>query len=211
MTNEEVLQKVNDYCTEKQYTSATLTDAFKNTFVEHFVKANPEGDINDEAIIANMKFAINTAFKSASDLATAKQAEFLSKENDYKNQIAELNKKIGSQQTPPPPTVQIPKEVQEQLDELKRFKSDELKKDKLKNILKIAKTSIREDQHKSFETFAEDFVVDVDKDDKEQGEKLAARFKAIMKDSIGDITPLAPRQTAQVEKEMLDSVTKIEL
>lgn len=214
MTIEEVLQKVNDYCTEKQYTSATLTDAFKNTFVEHFVKANPEGDINDEAIIASLKFNINTAFKSASDLATAKQAEFLSKENDYKNQIAELNKKIGGQQQQQQQQQQefkIPKEVQEQLDELKKFKSDELKKDKLKNILKIAKTSIREDQHKSFDTFAEDFVVDIDKDDKEQGEKLAAKFKAIMKDSIGDITPLAPRQTAQVEKELLESVEKIEL
>ena len=212
MTKEEVLQTVNDYCTEKQYTTSTLTDAFKDKFAEHFVKANPEGDINDENLLSSMKFSINTAFKSASDLATAKAAEYATKENEYKSQIEELNKKLGSLKTPPtPPAPTIPKELQDQLDELKRFKEDEIKRGKLSNILKIAKSSIREDQHKSFDTFAQDFVVDVQKEEKEQAEKLVERFKAIMKDSIGDITPLSPRQTAEAEKQMLETITKIEL
>lgn len=210
MTTEEVLQKVNEYCTEKQYTTSTLTDAFRSKFAEHFVKANPEGDINDDLVLSSMKFSINTAFKSASDLATAKAAEYATKENEYKNQIAELNKKLGNQPTPPP-TLQIPKEIQDQLDELRNFKTEELRKGKIKNILKIAKSSIREDQHKSFDTFAEDFVVDIEKEEKEQAEKLVSKFKAIMKDSVGDITPLSPRQTAEVEKEMLETVEKIEL
>ena len=211
ITKEDVLQKVNDYCTEKQYTTSTLTDAFKEKFAEHFVKANPEGDINDETLLSSMKFSINTAFKSASDLATAKAAEYATKENEYKSQIEELNKKLGVQQPPTPPAPQIPKELQDQLDELKKFKANEEKKEKRNNILKLAKSSIREDQHKSFNTFAQDFVVDVEKEDKEQADKLVERFKAIMKDSIGDITPLSPRQTAEVEKQMLESVVKIEL
>lgn len=211
ITKEEVLQKVNDYCTEKQYTTSTLTDAFKDKFAEHFVKANPEGDINDETLLSSMKFSINTAFKSASDLATAKAAEYATKENEYKSQIEELNKKLGIQPAPPAPQFTIPKELQDQLDEFKKFKAEEVKKEKLRNILKIAKTSIREDQHKSFDTFAQDFAVDVEKEEKEQAEKLVEKFKAIMKDSIGDITPLSPRQTAEAEKQMLESVVKIEL
>ena len=94
MTKEEVLQKVNDYCTEKQYTTATLTDSFKDKFADHFQKANQEGDIEDEVNMANLRFALNTAFSSASELATVKAAEFTSKENDYKSQITELSKKL---------------------------------------------------------------------------------------------------------------------
>ena len=93
MTKEEVLQKVNDYCTEKQYTTATLTDSFKDKFATHFQKANPDGDINDEVNLANLRFALNTAFSSASELATVKTTEFSTKENDLKNQIEELKKK----------------------------------------------------------------------------------------------------------------------
>ena len=42
MTKEEVLQKVNDYCNEKSYTNATLTDGFKDKFSEHFAKRYAE-------------------------------------------------------------------------------------------------------------------------------------------------------------------------
>ena len=48
MTTEEVLQKVNDYCSEKSYTSETLTDEFKSQFADFFVKKNGESSIDDE-------------------------------------------------------------------------------------------------------------------------------------------------------------------
>ena len=39
MTKEEVLQKVTDYCNEKSYTSATLTDAFKDKYIQAYPDA----------------------------------------------------------------------------------------------------------------------------------------------------------------------------
>lgn len=99
MTKDEVLQKVNDFCTEKQYTTATLTETFKDKFADHFQKANPDGDINDENVIKSLKFSLATAYSSASELATVKATEFASKENEYKSQIDELKKKV---KTPKP-------------------------------------------------------------------------------------------------------------
>ena len=210
MTKEEVLQKVNDYCNEKSYTNETLTDGFKEKFADHFQRLNPDGDINDETIQGNLKFAINTAFSGASEIITVKNDSFTSKENEYKSQIAELTKKLGKQ-TPPPPSPEIPKEVQDKLNEWEQFKTKEAKKEKLKSILEIAKKNVREDLHASFDAFAEEFDVSLEKEDKEQAEKLTSRFQTIFRETVGDIKPLAPRQTAQVEKEMLESVPKIEL
>jgi len=212
MTKEEILQKVEDYCNEKSYTSETLTDGFKDKFADHFLKLNPDGDINDEAIVGNLKFALNTAFSGASEILTVKNNLFTSKENEYKNQIAELNKKLGNP-TPPKETPKdtISKEIQEQLDELKRFKEEESRKEKTQKILSIAKQGIRQDLHSSFDAYAAEFHASLEKEDAEQAEGLIKRFQAIFKDSIGDIKPLAPRQTAQVEKEMLEGVVKIEL
>ena len=214
MTKEEILQKVEDYCNEKSYTSETLTDGFKDKFADHFLKLHSDGDINDEAILGSMKFALNTAFSGASEIITVKNNLFTSKENEYKNQIAELNKKLGNPNPDPNPDPNkptIPKELQEQLDELKKFKEAELIREKTKNVLKLAKQSIRQDLHSSFDAYAGDFSASLDKEEKEQVENLVSKFQAIFKDSIGDIKPLAPRQTAQVEKEMLEGVVKIEL
>ena len=214
MTKEEILQKVEAYCNEKSYTSETLTDGFKDKFADHFLKLNPDGDINDEAILGSMKFALNTAFSGASEILTVKNGIFTSKENEYKTKIEELSKKLGNPNpnpNPDPNKPTIPKEVQEQLDELKKFKEEELKREKTKNILKIAKQGIRQDLHSSFDVYVGDFAASLDKEDKEQAETLVSKFQAIFKETIGDIKPLAPRQTAQVEKEMLEGVTKIEL
>lgn len=212
MTKEQALQKVTDYCTEKAYTSETLTDGFKDKFAEHFAKRYPDADENDENAIAEMKFALNSAFSGASAIITEKTNAFTSKENDYKNQIAELNKKLGTPPTPPtPPQVTIPKEVQDQLDELKKFKNEEAKKAKSKNILDIAKKNIREDLHKSFENYAKDFQVNLDEADDEQAKKLTARFQEIFKDSIGDIKPFKPQQTMNQDDEIIGKVKKVEL
>ena len=208
MTKEEALQKVNDYCNEKSYTNATLTDGFKDKFAEHFAKRYPDVSADDETAIADMKFAINSAFSGASAIITDKTKEFETKVNDYKSQIEELNKKI----TPTKPKeVQIPKELQEQLDELKKFKDEQFKQEKLKNILKLAKAGVRQDLQASFDKFPKEYEVKLDKEDKEQADALVAKFQDIFKDTIGDIKPLAPKQTQKRDEEYLASIPKVKI
>lgn len=208
MTKEEALQKVNDYCNEKSYTNATLTDGFKEKFAEHFAKRYPDASADDETAIADMKFAINSAFSGASAIITDKTKEFETKENDYKSQIEELNKKI----TPTKPKeVQIPKELQDQLNELKKFKDEQFKQEKLKNILKLAKAGVRQDLQASFDKFAKEYEVKLDKEDKEQADALVAKFQDIFKDTIGDIKPLAPKQTQKRDEEYLASIPKVKI
>lgn len=208
MTKEEVLQKANDYCTEKSYTE-TLTDEFKDKFSDFFAKKYPETDADDEAMIADLKFNLDTAFSATSKGITLKQKAFEEKENEYKTQIEELNKKIGKPQKPK--ELVIPKEIQEQLDELKRYKDDAARKAKFKDIVEIAKKSIRQDLHKSFETFAADADVSLEKEDKEQAKNLVTRFQEIFRDSIGDIKPLAPQQTRKRDEEVLSSIGRIKV
>lgn len=203
MTKEEVLQKANDYCTEKAYTNETLTDDFKERFSDFFAKKYPDAQPDDETMIADLKFNLDTAFSATSKGVTSKQKAFEEKENEYKHQIEELNKKIGkTKQT----EFKIPKELQEQLDELKAFKDKEAKKVKFANIIGIAKKGIRQDLHKSFETFAADYSVDIEKDDKEQANAMVARFQEIFKDSIGDIKPLAPQQIRKRDAEAMSAL-----
>ena len=212
MTKEEVLQKVNDYCTEKQYTTATLTDSFKDKFADHFQKADPDGSIDDENVIKSLKFALNSAFSSASELATVKTAEFTSKENDYKGQIEKLNEKIKSgAQKQKPQDAQLSEEVQNQLKELQAFKDEKTRQEKLSNIIKLAKAGIRQDLHASFDKFAEDYEATMDDDEKEQASYLTKRFQDIFKDSIGDIKPLAPKQVQKRDEEFLASLKKIKV
>lgn len=208
MTKEEVLQKANDYCTEKSYTE-TLTDEFKDKFSDFFAKKYPETDADDEAMIADLKFNLDTAFSATSKGITLKQKAFEEKENEYKTQIEELNKKIGKPRKPEEPV--IPKEIKEQLDELKRYKDDAARKAKFKDIVEIAKKSIRQDLHKSFETFAADADVSLEKEDKEQAKNLVTRFQEIFRDSIGDIKPLAPQQTRKRDEEVLSSIGRIKV
>jgi hypothetical protein len=214
MTKEEVLQKVNDYCTEKQYTTATLTDAFKDKFADHFQRANPEGDISDEGVLANLKFALNTAFSSASELATVKNTEFTTKENVYKSQIVELKKKIPAnqqQQQFQQQQFEIPQEIKDQLEELKQYKNARSKQEKFENILKLAKQGVRDDLHGTLENYARDYDVKLDKEDKEQADALVARFKDIFKDSLGDIRPQKPVTTQKQVEDVIGSIPKIKV
>ena len=209
MTKEEALQKVNDYCNEKSYTAATLTDGFKDKFAEHFAKRYPDAAADDETALGDMKFALNSAFSGASTIITDKTKEFETKESGYKSQIAELQKKIKT-----PPTIvepQIPKEVQDQLDELKAFKDAKSKQEKLGNIMRIAKEGIRSDLHASFDKFASDYAVKLDKEDKEQAEGLVAKFKDIFKDSLGDIRPQKPTTDETKDAEIIGSLPKVKI
>lgn len=215
MTKEEVLQKVTDYCNEKSYTNATLTDAFRNKFAEHFQKANAEADINDEAIVASLKFAINTAWSSASDIVTMKATEFATKENEWQTKIAELEAKIGKQTPPPtpptPPVVEIPKEVKEQLEELKAYKDEKNKREKFDRIAELAKKEIRQSLHASFDKFAKRCEIDLNKEDKEQADAWRAEFQEIFKDTIGDVKPLTPVQTKKVYEDVIASIPKVKV
>jgi len=210
MTKEDVLQKANDYCTEKAYTTETLTDDFKEKFSEFFAKRYPDVEPDDEDAIAALKFDLDTAFSATSKGLTSKQKAFEEKENEYKNQIAELTRKLGKKKDKDDEP-KIPKELQEQLDELKEFKNAEAKKNKFKSIIDIAKESIREDLHKSFETYAKSFNVELEKEDKEQAKALVAQFQEIFQDSIGDIKPLAPKQIQKRDEEFLASIPKVKV
>lgn len=209
MTKEEALQKVNDYCNEKSYTSATLTDGFKDKFAEHFAKRYPDAAADDETALGDMKFALNSAFSGASLIITEKTTAFNSKETEYKNQIAELNKKLGNLPTPPKP--ELPKEVQEKLDKLEQFQIAENKRTKFAAIMEIAKKDVRQDLQESFSTFVKDFDVDLAKDDKEQATKWVEKFQEVMKPSIGNIKPLAPQVTQKRDEEFLASLKKIKV
>lgn len=212
MTKEEVLQKVTDYCTEKQYTSATLTDGFKDKFAEHFVKANAEADINDEQILSGLKFALNTAFSSASTLMESKKTEFETKENDYKQQIAELNAKIAKfPKQQQQQQLELPDEIKTKLAELEQFKNEQSKVEKFKNIMELAKKNVREDYHESFAKYAAGYEVKLDKEDKEQADALVANYQEVMMPTIGSIKPLAPRQTRVKDEEALSSVPEVKV
>jgi hypothetical protein len=209
MTKEEVLQKANEYCTEKAYTSETLTDDFKDKFSDFFSKKYPDTADDDETMLADLKFNLDTAFSATSKGVTAKQKAFEEKENEFKRQIDELNKKL--EKKPREKQVEIPKELQDKLDELEKFKDAQRKQDKYKAVLALAKKGVREDLHKSFENYAADFAVNLDETDEEQAKKLTTRFQDIFKDSIGDIKPFAPKQTQKQEKEFLESLPKVKV
>ena len=208
MTKEEALQKANEYCTEKAYTSETLTDEFKDKFSDFFAKKYPDTSADDEALIADLKFNIDTAFSATSKGVTAKQKAFEEKENEYKKQIAELNKKIGNRQHD---KFEIPKELQDQIDELKAYKNSEAKKAKFANVVELAKKGIRQDLHKSFETFANGTDVALDKGDKEQADALVERFQEIFRDSIGEIKPLAPQVTKKRDEDAMSSLKRLKV
>jgi len=205
MTKEEVLQRANEYCSERSYDESTLTTEFKEKFADFFSKKNPDGDINDEAILADLKFNLDTARSAALRGIASTNQSFEEKENDYKTRIADLEKKLGRKQT----EFKVPKEVQDQLDELRAFKNTEAKKVKFASILNLAKEGIRQDLHKSFEVFAKDLDVDLTKEDKEQADSLVSKFQEIFMDSIGNIKPLSPQQTRQRDADAISSLKRI--
>lgn len=209
MTKEECLQRVNDYCSERSYDESTLTTDFKDKFADFFSKKYPDTAVDDESALADLKFNLDTAKSAASKGRASLQQGFESKENDYKNQIAELNKKLGKKNEPQ--EFEVPKELQDQLDELKAFKNKEAKKSKFENIMALAKKGIRQDLHKSFETFANGTDVDLEKEDKEQANALVSRFQEIFKDSIGDIKPLAPQQTRKNDEAVLSQLKRLKV
>ena len=208
VTKETVLESMNTYCTERKYGSENLTDGFKEKFSNFFVKKYEGKDVEEAEMIADLHFNLDTAFSASVDINSALKSSFETKKTEYENQIAELNKKLGKKEQP---KFEVPKELQDQLDELKKYKNEEVKKTKFASIMEIAKKGIRQDLHKSFETFANGANVDLEKTDKEQAEALVSRFQEIFKDSIGDIKPLAPQQVRKNDEAVLSGLKKVKV
>jgi len=209
VTKETVLESINTYCTERKYGSENLTDGFKEKFSNFFVKKYEGKDVEQEEMVADLHFNLDTAFSASVDINSALKTSFETKESEYKSQIAELNKKLGKKPPVEPPV--IPKELKDQLDELKRYKDEEMKKTKFANIMELARKGVRKDLHKSFETFANGTNVDLEKADKEQADALVSRFQEIFKDSIGDIKPLAPQQVRKNDEAVLSGLKKVKV
>ncbi len=208
MTKEEVLQKVNDYCSEKSYTTETLTDEFKDKFADFFAKKySTETAIDAEGVIDDLKFNINTAFSATSKGITAKTRAFESKESDYQRQIEELKKKV----TPTPPPDEIPEDVRQQLNELQEFRNKARKQEKFEEVVNLAKKNVREDLHASFLKYAAEFVVNVDESSEEQARKLTERFQDIVRETIGNIKPLAPNVSKKRDEEFLAQLPKVKI
>ena len=208
VTKDSVLESINTYCTERKYGSENLTDGFKEKFSNFFVKKYEGKDVEEAEMVADLHFNLDTAFSASVDINSSLKTSFETKETEYKNQIAELNKKLGKKETP---KFEVPKELQDQLDELKKYKNEEVKKTKFASIMDIAKKGIRQDLHKSFETFATGTNVDLEKADKEQADALVSRFQEIFKDSIGDIKPLAPQQVRKNDQAVLSGLERLKV
>lgn len=211
MTKEEVLQRANDYCNERSYDSETLTDDFKDKFADFFIKRHPDAGIDDDGIVDELKFNLDTARSAAVKGLARQQTSFESKENDFKRQIDELSKKASKEPKKDNDEPKIPKELQEKLDELEKFKDAQRKQEKYKSVLEMAKKRVRQDLHKSLENYAADFAITLDETDEEQAKKLTTRFQEIFKDSIGDIKPLAPKQTNKRDEEILGQIPKVKV
>ena len=208
VTKETVLESMNTYCTERKYGSENLTDGFKEKFSNFFVKKYEGKDVEEAEMVADLHFNLDTAFSASVDINSALKSSFETKKTEYENQIAELNKKLGKKETP---KFEVPKELQDQLDELKKYKNEEVKKTKFASIMELAKKGIRQDLHKSFETFATGTNVDLEKTDKEQADALVSRFQEIFKDSIGDIKPLAPQQVRKNDEAVLSGLKRVKV
>lgn len=209
VTKEMVVESINTYCTERKYGSETLTDGFKEKFSNSFVKKYEGQDVEEQSVLTDLHFYLDTAFNASLDINKELTSQFTTKENDYKSQIAELKKQKPRQQQQQ--ETELPEEVKNQLKELEDFKNNARKRDKFNEVLELAKKGVRDDLHRSFEKFASDFVVNLDETSEEQAKKLTTRFQDIFKDSIGDIKPLAPRQTLKRDEEFLSSLPKIKV
>lgn len=211
MTKEEVLQRANTYCSERSYDSETLTDDFKDKFAEFFAKKHEAAGIDDDGILDEIKFNLDTARSASAKVRAAQQREFESKESDYKNQIAELNKKIANPKQQQQQQLELPEDVKNQLAELQKFKNEEAKKNKFNEIVALAKKDIRDDCLSDFDIFVKDYEVKDDVAVEEQAKRLHSRFQEIFKSKIGDIKPLAPKQVQKQEDEFIDSIPKVKV
>lgn len=187
-TQAEVLQKVTDYCTEKQY---TLNDSFRSKFSEKFATANAEADIADENVLNSIKFNLDTAFSAASQEMKVKDETWKTKEAEYLKQIEELkkepegNKGGGKEETIAKPA--IPEEYMEYLKYAKELKEKETLATKKKSIVELASKNFTSAEQKAgFEKFIDTQNIDTTKEAAELSEKFSGVYGSIFKETIGE-------------------------
>lgn len=187
-TQAEVLQKVTDYCTEKQY---TLNDSFRSKFSEKFANANTDADISDENVLNSIKFNIDTAFSAASQELKVKDETWKTKEAEYLKQIETLkkepegNKGGGKEETIIKQV--IPEDQMVYLKYAKELMEKETLATKKKSIVELASKNFTSAEQKAgFEKFIETQNIDTTKDPSELSEKLAGVYGAIFKETIGE-------------------------
>ena len=210
-TQAEVLQKVSDYCTEKQY---TLNDDFRSQFSERFAKANAEANVEDEAISNSIKFSIDTAFSAASKELKLKDEAWNKEKSDYLKQIEELKKKSegkknGDGKKDPITTIELPKDVKEELEELKTFKTQKEQQEKHARVLSMAKKNVREDLHGQLEALFNAINVDYSKDDEALVKQLNESFTSIYQGQVGNIKPKVASESIKDDEALIGSVPKI--
>lgn len=210
-TQEEVLQKVNEHCTEKQY---TLNDDFRSKFSEKFATNNADADVNDENILNSIKFNIDTAFSAASKELKVKGETWKTKEAEYQKQIETLKK--GQQDNQPKPTItepkiELPDDIKKELEELKQFKEKNQEQEKRAEVLKIAQKNVREDLHEKLEEILNLMQLDYSKNEKELAEQLNANFTKFYKGIIGDTRPSTPEINKIKDEDLISRVKKIQI
>ena len=207
-TQEEILQKVNEHCTEKQY---TLNDDFRSKFSEKFAKINAEADINDENVLNSIKFNIDTAFSAASKELKVKDEAWKTKEAEFLKQIEELkksqkvdNNKLDKEEK----EFKLPDDLKNELEEIKQFKEEKQKQEKRANVLKIAQKNVREDLHGNLEEVLSIMQLDYSKTDEELAKQLDTNFTKIYKGKIGDVRPQSSQVSFKKYDELIKNVPK---
>ena len=207
-TQEEILQKVNEHCTEKQY---TLNDDFRSKFSEKFAKINAEADINDENVLNSIKFNIDTAFSAASKELKVKDEAWKTKETEFLKQIEELKKSQKVDNKKPDKEekeFKLPDDLKNELEEIKQFKEEKQKQEKRANVLKIAQKNVREDLHGNLEEVLSIMQLDYSKTDEELAKQLDTNFTKIYKGKIGDVRPQSSQVSFKKYDELIKNVPK---
>ena len=210
---EEVLQKVNDYCAEKQY---TLNDDFRSRFSDKFAGNNADADINDENIINSIKFNLDTAFSAASKELKINSEAWKTKESEYLKQIETLKKAHHEGDgnggvKAEPPKFELTDDIKNQLNELNKFKIEKQTQEKRAKVLEIAQKSVREDLRGKLEDLLGIMQIDYSKDAKELATQLNDSFVKIYKDQIGNVKPQSPDNKSKMYEKILESAPKIKI
>jgi uncharacterized protein YktB (UPF0637 family) len=205
---EEVLQKVTEYCNERQYTS-TLDEAFVDKFSDKFAKANADANIDD--IVGNIKFNIDTAFSAASKGIEKQSATWKAKESEYQKLIDEYKKSQDVTPAVQSKDAIVPDEIKQQLEEFKKFKEQAQRQEKIANVFNLAKAGVREDLHDDLKNVLDIMTIDYTKSDSEIAQELSNNFTKLNKDRIGDIKPLASSKVQKDFDELLKNVPKVKV
>lgn len=210
-TQVEVLQKVGEYCTEKQY---TLDDDFRSKFSEKFAAANADADVNDENVLNSIKFNIDTAFSAVSKGLKVNDEAWKAKEAEYLKQIETFKKsqkvnKEGPQQKEV--EFKIPDDLKNDLELLKQYKAEKQQQEKRANVLKLAKKNVREDLHGDLEGVLDIMQIDYSKEDVELAKQLNDNFTTLYKGKIGDIRPASSNSSKVKDEDWLNGVKKVEI